>query len=67
MANLRRDWPELVPHYEELYRKGAYLGAPESKPVRQLVSGFAKEFGVKDRRRRPLGPGPEPEQLELAV
>jgi DNA repair photolyase len=67
MANLERDWPELVPEYEELYRRNAYLGAKETKPVKQMVSGFAKEFGVRDRRTNGLRPEPEPEQLELAV
>jgi DNA repair photolyase len=67
LANLQRDWPELLPQYEELYDRRAYLGSAEAKPVRQLVSKFAKQFGVKDRRKRPLAPEPEPEQLELAV
>jgi DNA repair photolyase len=67
MANLQRDWPELVPEYEELYRRRAYLGAGEAGPVKQLVSGFAKEFGVSDRRTNRLRPEPEPEQLQLAV
>jgi DNA repair photolyase len=67
MANLQRDWPELVPEYEQLYRRSAYLGAGEARPVKQLVSGFANEFGVRDRRTNRLRPEPEPEQLELAV
>ena len=67
MAKLAEDWPELVPDYEELYRGKAYLGAAESKPLRQLVAGLAKEHGVRDRRKTPLRPKPEPEQLELAV
>jgi hypothetical protein len=67
MANLRRDWPELVPEYEVLYRRSAYLGAGETRPVKQLVSGLAKELGVRDRRTNRLRPEPEPEQLELAV
>jgi hypothetical protein len=45
----------------------AYLGAKETTPVKQMVSGFAKEFGVRDRRANRLRPEPEPEQLELAV
>ena len=67
MANLQQDWPELVPEYEALYGRSAYLGAAEARPVKQLVSGFAKEFGVRDRRLNRLRPEPEPEQLELAV
>ncbi len=67
MANLARDWPELVPEYEQLYGRNAYLGAAEARPVKQLVSGLAKELGVRDRRTNRLRPAPEPEQLELAV
>ena len=67
MANLQRDWPELVPEYEELYRRNAYLGTKQVKPVQQMVSSLAKELGVRDRRRNRLRPQPEPEQLQLAV
>jgi DNA repair photolyase len=67
MAKLAEEWPELVPAYEELYRGRAYLGSNESRPVQQLVAGFAKEHGVQDRRAKRLAPQPEPTQLELAV
>jgi DNA repair photolyase len=67
MAKLAEEWPELVPAYEELYRGRAYLGSNESRPVQQLVAGFAKEHGVRDRRAKRLAPRPEPTQLELAV
>jgi hypothetical protein len=32
-----------------------------------MVSGLAKELGVRDRRRNRLRPQAEPEQLQLAV
>jgi DNA repair photolyase len=67
LEHLAQDWPELVPHYEELYRGRAYLGSAESKPLRKRVSALAREHGVADRRVRPLAPEPKPEQLELAV
>ena len=67
MAKLAEEWPELVPEYEELYGRRAYLGAKESRPVQQLVAGLAREHGVRDRRRKRLEPKPEPEQLALAV
>jgi DNA repair photolyase len=67
LEHLARDWPELVAYYEELYRGRAYLGSAETKPVRKNVSGLAREFGVADRRVRPLEPERPPEQLELAV
>jgi DNA repair photolyase len=67
LTKLAEDWPELVPHYEELYRGKAYLGAKESRPLQQLVADLAKQHGVRDRRKKRLRPRPEPEQLELAV
>jgi len=67
LEHLAQDWPELVPHYEELYRGRAYLGSAEAKPVRRQVSALAREHGVADRRIRPLEPETQPEQLVLAV
>jgi DNA repair photolyase len=67
LEHLAEDWPELVPHYEELYRRRAYLGPDVAKPVRSRVSALAREFGVADRRVNPVEPEQAPEQLTLAV
>jgi DNA repair photolyase len=67
LTQLAEDWPELLPHYQELYRGRAYLGSAETRPVRKLVAKLAAERGVADRRHRPLEPEPEPEQLALVV
>jgi DNA repair photolyase len=67
LQQLAEDWPELVPRYHELYSRRAYLGADEVKPVKRQVSALAREFGVADRRARPIEPEAEPEQLALAV
>jgi DNA repair photolyase len=67
LEHLARDWPELVPYYEELYRGRAYVGSAEGKLVRKKVSALAREYGVADRRVRPLAPKQMPEQLQLAV
>src|SRR3954463_7707330 len=67
LRHLAEDWPELVPHYRELYRRRAYLPAEETKPLRRQVSGLARQFGVADRRVQPAEPEPEPQQLTLAV
>lgn len=64
---LSRDWPEQLPHYEELYARTAYLPRSELDPLREQVRSLAREHGVRDRRRRPLAPPAEPEQLSLAV
>jgi DNA repair photolyase len=67
LSHLAEDWPEQLPHYEELYANKAYLGADLMKPLKSEVSKLAREYGVKDRRPRRLSPPPEPEQLSLAV
>jgi DNA repair photolyase len=64
LAALERDWPELLPEYERLYRRGAYLPRGESDPVRERVRLLAREHRVLDRRRVRLEP---PQQLELAM
>jgi DNA repair photolyase len=62
---LARDWPELLPEYERLYGRRAYLPQAESAPVRDTVRRLARDHGIRDRRRVRLEPPPEPEQLEL--
>ena len=66
LEGLARDWPELLPEYERLYR-GAYLPNAEAAPVRALVGELAREHGVRDRRRVRLEPPPSPEQLTLVL
>jgi DNA repair photolyase len=61
---LERDWPELLPEYERLYGRRAYADASE---IRAQVRELARAHGVRDRRRNPLQPPGEPEQLSLAV
>jgi DNA repair photolyase len=46
MAHLARDWPELVPQYERLYRGRAYLGKAEVEPVRREVAELRHRFAV---------------------
>jgi DNA repair photolyase len=67
LAALERDWPELLPDYERLYRRGAYLPQEETAPVRQRVRQLAREHGIRDRRRVRLQPPPEAEQLSLVM
>jgi DNA repair photolyase len=62
---LARDWPELVPRYEELYAGRAYLPSREVEPVRAAVRELARSTWRP--KRPPIRPEPEPEQLALAV
>jgi DNA repair photolyase len=67
LENLAEDWPELLPEYERLYARRAYLPAAETKPVREQVRELARAHGIRDRRRLRLEPPADPEQLSLAV
>src|SRR3954467_1361255 len=54
---LERDWPELLPDYEELYARGrAYVPAAEAKPAKDTVRKLAREYEVRDRRPAPIKP-----------
>jgi DNA repair photolyase len=62
---LARDWPELLPDYERLYARGAYLPQAEARPAKEEVRRLANQHGVRDRRTVKLRP-PEPDvQLSL--
>src|ERR671935_1610096 len=67
LQHLAEDWPEQLPHYEEIYAGKAYLGADLMKPLKNEVSRLAREYEIRDRRRVKLEPPPEPEQLSLTV
>jgi DNA repair photolyase len=67
LEHLAEDWPEQLEHYLELYEGRAYLQSAEAKPLRQQVAALAKEYGIKDRRTKPLDGTQHDEQLALAV
>jgi hypothetical protein len=62
LASLERDWPELVPEYERLYEPGVSLEGElrAGARARARVDAHAR---IRDRRRAPLEPPEEPEQL----
>jgi DNA repair photolyase len=62
---LARDWPELLPRYEELYARRAYLPSAQTAPVRKQVAELAREHGIRDRRPAPISPPTPSEQLSL--
>jgi DNA repair photolyase len=67
LSSLARDWPELLPVYERLYARRAYLPVKEAAPVRELVADLRRRHGIADRRSRRLSPAAEPAQLALAL
>jgi DNA repair photolyase len=64
LAALERDWPELLPEYERLYARKAYV---DSSEVRAQVRELAREHGIRDRRRVKLQPPAPAEQLSLSL
>jgi DNA repair photolyase len=64
---LERDWPELLPQYETLYGRKAYLPSDATKPVKEKVHELARKHDIRDRRTVKLAPPPDPEQLQLAI
>jgi DNA repair photolyase len=64
---LEHDWPELLPRYEQLYSRGAYLPRRETDPVRERVRSLSRSHGVRDRRKVRLEPAPQAEQLQIAA
>ena len=67
LTALERDWPELLPEYERLYRRGAYLPRRETDPVHERVRLLAHSHGIRDRRRVRLEPAPPAEQLQIVT
>ena len=56
LESLARDWPELLPRYEALYAGRAFLRDDVVKGVRRTVRDLTRDYGVADRRERPLVP-----------
>jgi DNA repair photolyase len=49
---LRHYRPDLIPRYEELYRRGAYVPSEERRRIQEMVEGVRPRGGPK-RRPRP--------------
>jgi len=59
LENLARDWPELLPAYEQLYAQGAYVPKAVSEPVKAEVAELRKRHEIGDRRSVRLEPPPD--------
>jgi hypothetical protein len=79
MAWLVREYPALVPRYERLYRRGAYVDPAYRKALGERVAPLLRRHGLtgavttlRSRTLRdqagngaPESPEPRPEQLTL--
>jgi DNA repair photolyase len=64
MNCLARDWPELVPRYEDLYTHASPPGWL-AKPITSLAEALKRRYEIGDNENRTIRPAPEPEQLAL--
>jgi DNA repair photolyase len=65
MANLARDWPEMLPRYERLYADRTYLAKWDAEPINERVRELREIYDIADRRESPLTAPPSPHQLAL--
>ncbi len=66
LEQLARDWPELLPRYERLYRS-AFLDKAISEPIKRQVVMLRDELGIADRRSVKLEPLRQVAQLALSL
>ena len=69
LGHLARDWPELLPRYEELYARGAYVARDVAGDVKRRLAELKAEHEIADRRPVKLEPSsePAPEQLPIGA
>jgi DNA repair photolyase len=67
LDHLARDWPELLPLYDDLYSGRAYLPKEATEPARKVVAELRERYGIADRRHVRLAPAPEPTAQQLAL
>jgi DNA repair photolyase len=64
---LATDRPELVPRYQELFARGAYLRRARQDEVRERVAELKRAHGLGDRRALRLRPPEEAIQVQLPL
>jgi DNA repair photolyase len=61
---LARDWPALLPGYEEMYEK-IYLAKRDAEPIYETFREIESRYEIGDRRETKPAPPPAPLQLAL--
>jgi DNA repair photolyase len=67
LSALERDWPELMPRYQELYAGRDYLPSSFGADLSARLKSLRQQHGIADRRSVRLVPPAEPAQMELGV
>jgi DNA repair photolyase len=65
LAELARAWPELLPRYEELFRRRSYLPAAAGRALSAQLAQVRRRYPLREPRL--IEAPPEPEQLALGV
>ncbi len=65
LDHLARDWPDLVPRYEELFRDRAYLPAASARALSSELAQVRRRYPLREQEL--IEPPEEPEQLALAL
>ena len=64
LEKLARDWPEELGRYQEMYDGRAYLDRREVDSVKKQIRALGAQYGISDRRLKPLAPPSEPQQRD---
>lgn len=56
LDHLARDWPDLLPRYQALYARGAYVDKALAAEVKSTVARLRREHEIADRRAVRLEP-----------
>jgi DNA repair photolyase len=69
LSVLEREWPEELERYRRLYPAAGngYLAPNDAETISARVAAVTRGARIRDRRRVPIVPDPEPEQLPLAI
>lgn len=62
LMTIERDYPDLLPHYQEIYGGGAYADRAEIDEVKKRVAALARKHKVRDRRENTILP-----ELQLSL
>jgi DNA repair photolyase len=67
LESLARDWPEALPKIEALYANRAHLPKREVEPLLETARALKRSADLRDHRKAPIVPPPDPEQMALAI
>jgi DNA repair photolyase len=67
LESLARDWPEALTSLQSRYADRAHLPKRDVSATLESVRALKRAHEIRDRRRAPILPPADPEQLDLAI